>query len=391
MASTVPVKPELIRWAVERSGLPRQQLADQFPHLREWQSGARLPTLKQLEKFAKRTMTPLGYLFLPEPPAEELPLPDFRRVDDRPLGRPSPNLLDTIHDMQRRQQWMRDRLIEQGHEELPYVGSVTHHSHMESLANRIRTTLGLDRDWAETCPTWEDALRKLRDAIEEIGILISTSGVVGLNNSRPLDPDEFRGFVLCDRFAPLVFVNGADVKSAQMFTLAHELAHIWLGKDGVFNLIETLPASDETEKFCNRVAAEFLIPAAKLRAQWPKAEGTNRPFQTISNWFKVSPVVVARRAFDLRMIDSERFFSFYRHQQAEWYALKAKAKEKASGGNFYATQNVRLGRRFAHSVIRAVREGQLLYRDAFQLTGLKGQTFDRFAARLTALNEGGAA
>ncbi len=389
MAVTVAVKPELIRWAVERSGLPFDELRGKFPHLDEWQRGEKQPTLTQLEAFAKRTMTPFGFLFLSEPPEETLPLPDFRTVGDRPVRRPNPNLLDTIHEMQRRQHWMRDYLIEQAQEELGFVASVKKHGSIDTLVMQIRTTLGLDADWAERSATWEDALRTFRDAIESIGILVSTSGVVGLNNNRALDPEEFRGFVLCDPYVPLIFINGADAKSAQMFTLAHELVHIWLGRDGIFNLINTLPAGDETETYCNRVAAEFLIPADKLRAIWPEANGTDKPFQTISRSFKVSPVVAARRALDLGMIGKEEFFSFYRHQQAEWTAKRANTKENSRGGNFYATQNVRLGRRFANAVVQALREGHLLYRDAFQLTGLKGETFKRFATRLTAPTEGG--
>jgi Zn-dependent peptidase ImmA (M78 family) len=384
MASTVAVKPDVIRWAVERSGLPFEDLAGKFPHLNAWQAGEREPTLKQLEAFARRTMTPLGYLFLPEPPMENLPLPDFRTKDDKPVGRASPNLLDTVHEMQRRQQWMRDHLIEQGQEELLFVGSAKEHDSIKMLAIQVRERLGLEANWTEECSNWEEALRKLREAMEEIGILVSTSSVVALNNTRKLDPEEFRGFVLCDRHAPLIFVNGADAKSAQMFTLAHELAHIWLGRDGIFNLVNLMPAGDDTERFCNQVAAEFLIPADKLKARWPQAKGSEKPFRTLSYWFKVSPLVAARRALDLGLVSRGRFFAFYRQQLSEWRTQRAKAKEKASGGDFYATQSVRLGRRFASAVLQAVRAGQLLYHDAFQMTGLKGATFDRFAARLTA-------
>jgi transcriptional regulator with XRE-family HTH domain len=107
--SRIAVKPELIRWARERSGITESVLVERFPKYVEWESGQTQPTLRQLENLAKKTMTPFDYLFLPEPPEEQLPIPDFRTVRDRAVRRPSPNLLETIHTMQMRQDWMRDR------------------------------------------------------------------------------------------------------------------------------------------------------------------------------------------------------------------------------------------------------------------------------------------
>lgn len=379
--SAVSVKPELIRWAIDRSGLPEDELSKKFPKLHDWRTGKKAPTLKQLESFAKKTMTPLGYLFLSKPPEEKLPIPDFRTVGETPIDRPSPNLIDTIHTMQRRQDWMRDFLIEQGQGELPFVGSAKRSRDIEALAKRIRETLGLAVDWSEKLGTWEDALKTLRNSAEGIGILVATSSVVGLNNHRPLNPQEFRGFVLCDSYAPLIFVNSADSKSAQMFTLAHELVHLWLGKGGLFNLIQMMPTDDVTEKFCNQVAAEFLVPGEKLTQRWEEVKVTSNPFHRIARSFKVSPVVAARRALDLGLITKAKFFEFYKQDQAEWKRRKEqeRQKKKKGGPNFYDVQNVRLGRRFAFAVVRAAREGRLLYRDAYQLTDLKGNTFDRFS------------
>jgi Zn-dependent peptidase ImmA (M78 family) len=380
MAETVDIKPELIRWAVQRSGLPFEELAARFPKLDAWQKGDQQPTLRQLEQFAKKTMTPFGYLFLPTPPLEKLDIPDFRTKDDRTPKQPSPNLIETLHDMRRRQQWMRDYLIEEGQEPLAFVGEIQGTPASEATAMRIRAVLGLEDGWAEQCRDWEEAVGQLRNAIEDVGILVSISSVVGLNNKRKLDPEEFRGFVLSDSYAPLIFVNGADSKSAQMFTLAHELAHVWLGMDGLFNLVNTLPADDAAEKLCNQVAAEFLVPADQLTARWNEAEAAGSPFRRLSRWFKVSPIAAARRALDLNLIDRQRFFAFYRKDQEEWQAHKAKEKEERRGGpNFYKVQDIRLGRRFAYAVVVAAREGRLLYRDAYHLTDLKGDTFDRYA------------
>ena len=324
-------------------------------------------------------MTPFGAMFLDAPPNEELPVPDFRTRNDAPLKRYSPNLLDTIQTMQRRQAWMREWLVDQGTEPLDFVGAATIADSFKSLAQRIRKRLELDAEWAEQLPNWEDALQALRRAIERAGIIVFSNGVVGLNNHRPLDPDEFRGFVLCDDIAPVVFVNDADTKSARIFTLAHELVHIWLGRDGVFNLEKLMPAVDKTEQFCNSVAAEFLIPAYKLTERWDEASKTDKPFHTIARWFKVSPVVAARRALDLKFITKPEFFHFYELDRADWLKQKEKDRKKPSGGNFYATQNVRLGRLFSAAVVRAALEGRMLYEEAFQLTGMKGETFHRYA------------
>lgn len=380
---TIDIKPELVRWAVKRSGIPDGDLIASFPKLDAWQRGEAVPTIRQVQNLAQKTMTPLGYFFLDKPPDESLPVRDFRTVGDRKVSRPSPNLIETMQIIQARQAWMREYLIEEGHEPLDFVGSAQKTLSIQSLAARIRESLGLDIDWAERHSSWEDALRTLRVSAERIGIFVCVSGVVGLNTRRPLDPQEFRGFVLCDSHAPFVFINGADAKSAQMFTLAHELVHIWLGVGGVFNLIGTMPHADATERFCNQVAAEFLVPEKKLSARWNEAAATSSPFETIARWFKVSPIVAARRALDLGLIAKAAFFAFYEKVQHAWKRRKDEERTAAKGGpDFYVVQDVRLGRRFAYAIARATREGRLLYRDAYYLTSLKGDTFNRYAALL---------
>jgi Zn-dependent peptidase ImmA (M78 family) len=241
----------------------------------------------------------------------------------------------------------------------------------------MRTALGFEEGWANELPSWTEALRALREAMEDAGILVVVNGIVGNNTHRSLDPDEFRGFVLVDEYAPLVFVNGADYKAPQMFTLAHELAHVFFGSSAAFDLRDTLPASDPMEQRCNRVAAEFLVPEAELRQAWASVHNDPERFQTIARRFKVSSVVAARRALDLRLIRREAFFKFYRaYQDREEEA----AARRPDGGDFYANQNFRVGRRFGSAVIRAAREGKLLYSEAFRLTGLYGRTFERYAS-----------
>jgi len=283
--------------------------------------------------------------------------------------------------MQRRQSWMHDFLVEELEEPLSFVATITLSTEIVEAATRIRQALGLEDGWARRQSTWQDALNIFRENIEQAGILVVASSVVGNNNHRKLDVNEFRGFVLNDNYAPLIFINAADYKSANMFTLAHEVVHVWLGEGGVFNLnFRTLESDDnEIERYCNKVAAELLVPEQELRALWPDTQQREEPFQFIARRFKVSPLVAARRALDLGFITREEFFAFF-----EAYRIDERRKKdkKSDGGDFYNTQNVRIGKRFASAVIRATKESRLLYRDAYQLTNLYGTTFDKYAKSL---------
>ncbi len=371
------IQPDLINWACKRSGMQLAALEKRFPKLPEWLSGETQPTILQLEKFARATLTPMGYLFLPEPPEERLPVPDFRTVRDRSLAQPSAALLETVYSMQRRQDWLREHLEEEAESPLPFVGSITLDTDPAIAARSIRETLGMMDGWADEHTTWESALVGLRRAAESVGIVVVINGVVGNNTHQPLNVQEFRGFVLSDKYAPLIFINGADAKSAQMFTLAHELAHIWIGRDGVFDLPDLEAGPDRLELFCNKVAAEVLIPSNELQNRWPAVAHLAQPFRAMARMFKVSPVVAARRAFDVNLVSHEVFLAFIREYQAHEVS-----RTKSSGGDFYKTQETRIGRRFGLAVTRAAKAGRLLYRDAYRLTGLAGKTFDLFAEGL---------
>src|SRR5262245_58513739 len=209
----VEVRPELIRWARERAGFDVSDLAPRFRQLPAWERGEKHPTFKQLEAFANATRTPFGFLFLPEPPPEPLPIPDFRTVKDRP-ARPSPDLLDTIYSMQRRQDWLREERIEGEADPLEFVGNAHLSDEPTAVGQEMRRAVGLDDGWAGEVPTWQEAVSELRRRIEALGVMAVINGIVGNNTHRKLDVDEFRGFALTDRYAPLIFVNGADAKSA---------------------------------------------------------------------------------------------------------------------------------------------------------------------------------
>jgi Zn-dependent peptidase ImmA (M78 family) len=379
MMNRVDIEPTMLRWACERAGYPPSHLAERIPQLPAWLRGEARPTLKQLEKLANATHTPLGYLFLPAPPEEPLPITDFRTVGDEVRGTPSPDLLDTIYLMQRRQAWLRESLIESGAEPLSFTGSATLDDDPESIGREMRRALGLTDGWGAGVRSWQEAVSELRRAIEQLGVMAVINGIVENNTHRKLDVQEFRGFTLTDPYAPLVFVNGADAKSAQMFSLAHELAHVWLGSQGLSGFVGLFPGGTPVEEWCNRAAAEMLVPGRELRERWREMRREERPFERLARAFKVSPVVAARRVLDLGLIDRDAFFDFY----DEYVGRERHREEKGSGGgDFYNKQNTRVGELFATQVARAALEGRIGFKEAYELTGLNGATFEKYASRL---------
>ena len=373
-----PVNPEILRWARERAGVTQEQLAVKFSKLPEWERGEARPTLKQLEKFARAVHAPFGFLFLSEPPEEHLPIADFRTVADKAGVKASPGLIDTLYAMQRRQAWLREYLVENEAEPLPFAASARLGDDPDAVGREMRRAVGLDDGWAAEVRTWQDAVNELRRMIERLGVMAVINGVVGNNTHRRLRVDEFRGFTLTDHYAPLVFVNGADAKSAQMFTLAHELAHIWLGEGGLSGFESLIPGGTNVEDWCNRAAAEFLVPSRQLRERWVEVRREPHAFEAVARSFKVSPVVAARRAMDLKLVERGAFFDFY-----ERYTNREhRGGTTSSGGNFYNNQNARVGELFATHVMRAAMGGQIGFKQAYELTGLRGGTFQDYAGKL---------
>ena len=384
MASRHPpitLRPRMLTWARERAGLGVDDLARKVnvraERVQTWERSGNI-SMPQAERLARAARVPLGYLFLSRPPDESLPIQDFRVRGDTPPSDPSPDLLETVYAMQRRQMWMRDELIENGTEPLGFIGTYEPNGRANVVSDAMRSALGLVDQWASSETTWSGALRLLRDRAEDAGILVFFNGVVGNNTSRKLNPEEFQGFALVDEYAPLVFVNNADFKAAQMFTLAHELAHLLIGESGVSGFSNMEPAQNATEQFCDQAAAEFLVPEDDLRAFWPSANRLAEPFQAAARHFKVSAIVAARRALDLEMIDRGAFFRFYNEYKSQGSA----SPQASNGGNFWNTQRWRLGPRFASTVMRAVKSGRLSYLEAYSLTDLRGDTFEKLSGRM---------
>jgi Zn-dependent peptidase ImmA (M78 family) len=380
MSLRVDVSPPVMAWAIDRSGRDLDDLERRFPKVADWLSGAVQPTLKQLEAFATATHTSVGLLLLPEPPADELPIPDLRTVAGARAARPSADLLDSIYLCQERQDWYRDYARTHGEQPLAFVGSLRPTDDVEHAAATIRSALGFEPTARRAFASWTEALRGLAEAAEDLGVLVMVSGIVGSNTRRPLDPNEFRGFALVDDLAPVVFVNGADSKAAQIFTLAHELAHIWLGTSAVSDSRLDREQSVEVEQWCDAVAAELLLPLATVRDEHRTGAALSEEIQRLARTYRVSTLVALRRLKDAGFLTGE---AYRRAFDDEHRRVMQRVGRKDEGGDFYKTQPIRASRRFSRAVIASTLEGQTLYRDAFRLLGFKKQaTFEALGRRL---------
>ncbi len=377
MILRVEVEPKLLNWAIERSGEDSVALFSRFDKLDSWLDQSVKPTLKQVEAFAKATHTPVGYLFLHEPPEEQIPIPDYRTMANAPLSRPSANLLETIYICQQRQEWYRNYARNNSLKLLDYVGSVDRRASVERVATRIRKQLGFDLGARRSMRTWEEALRSFITNAEAAGIMVMRDGVVLNNTRRKLDPEEFRGFALTDNLAPLVFINGADTKSAQMFTLAHELAHLWLGETALSSADLGGREEQDIERWCNAVAAELLVPLSILNAEL-RDEGLKEALQRLARQFKVSTLVILRRMRDAGYLSSRKYSQAYALELERLRSISG-----GSGGDFYLSQPNKLSKRFAQALFVSTMEGQTLYRDAMKMSGIKkASTFNELGRSL---------
>lgn len=378
--------PDCLKWARERAGFSvpglAKKLGIQEEKIAAWEQSGEL-TWSLAERLAHVTHTPFGYLFLPSPPIEQLPISDFRTVQTQAILRPSLDLLDTVNDALRRQDWYRDYILSNSGEPLAFAGSLTISSNILEAARRIRDVVRWNAALWKEQSSADSPLSRHVETVEEAGILVMRSSIVGNDTHRHLQVSEFRGFALADKYAPLIFINSADAKAAQLFTLAHELVHIWLGISGITNLNQTRPPDISVERFCNSVAVELLVPMQELRPAWAKNAGTIDPIYQTARQFGVSSLVILRRLFDAGFLTEEEFQRRYTDELSQ---IRQRTAEKEGGGDFYRTLNTRLGKRFVSALVESTLEGRTSYRDAYQLLGVKNaETVRKLASTLEAV------
>jgi Zn-dependent peptidase ImmA (M78 family)/transcriptional regulator with XRE-family HTH domain len=317
-----------------------------------WISGESGPTWNQLEDFARYLNVPVTTFFRPwQDP--EMPLKDFRRGPNAG-STPSMDLLSLVYDARRKQDWWKEQALAT---DCPLVCSVKPAMHPADAGRRVREILGLD-ELQRRSRSWDEFRRNLCAQMERLGVLVLRRGHVRDATSRKIRPDEAAGFAIPDQTAPVVYVNTGTYVNAQIFTLVHEAVHLAMSQQALDDDLEIadLPRQ-ETERFCDRAAAEALVPADELERAW------QGDADVMARKFRVSTWVILLRALELNMIRREEYFRMladYRRQIQKEPTSKRRGRIDAN----IAAWN---GRRFTNAVVERLREGKITHTEAASL------------------------
>jgi Zn-dependent peptidase ImmA (M78 family)/DNA-binding XRE family transcriptional regulator len=371
------INPDILIWARRRSQLSQSVLAKKMSTsaetLNKWEMGQKAPTIRQAQAIAAKTHIPLGYLYLNEPPIERLDLPDLRTVNGIQPNSPSSELLELAALMRERVSWYAEYLRDQGLTSNNCVGRRSSTEDVNQIVNDIRRILAISE--GDYSADQDKYLRLLIKKIEQAGILVMKQATI--RNHRHLSVSEFRGFAISDPVAPLIFINFADVSCARLFTLIHELAHIWLGQSGIS---DAHPDTDKAiEIKCNAIAAQFLVPEDQFLSSWQNERSWMENILQLRRQFRTSRWVIARRAESLGKITLPQYREYTAELRAEYVE---RDKNRKDGGDFYITKKSQISKPFSKAIVSEALSGKLLLREAGQLLDMRPPHVMKYAQEL---------
>ena len=377
----VNIQPAIISWALSQTSEEKlgTKLVDNIKH---WLDGTKSPTFNQIEDFSKKSHIPLGYFFLQTPPIEQISLLEYRTLDSIQLTNPSRNLIDTIHDMEAVQEWMVNYRKEWNYDTISIVGSLKGITDISVIADTIRKDLGLNIEWYKDCGNPSEAFNKVRGLLEECGIVVMMNGIVGKNTHRALDVNEFRAFAMVNEWAPLIFINGADSAGGRLFSLFHELVHLWIGENDLYNDTKySANGIKPIEVTCNAVAGALMVPKTVFLEKWNNNtnDDIHEKIKELARMFRCSSSVIARRALDNKKID-QNVYNMVIEDAIEAY-IQTK-QEKSSGGDYYRVARSKLDGVFVRALCESVNSGRTSFTEAYRLTNTTSKTCSEVASGL---------
>ncbi|MBI4650526.1 ImmA/IrrE family metallo-endopeptidase [Candidatus Desantisbacteria bacterium] len=378
------ITPEVFKWARKSARISEETAADKVhvsvKKLKEWEDGITQPSIRQAEVLAKAYRRPFALFFLPEVPKDFQPLQDFRTKKAKPLSTAS---IFIIREIQQKQAWIREVFEEDKESPLPFIGRFTIKDDPLKVATDILNTLKIYPPKYST----DNPIKEWIYNAELHGIFISRTSFI--HSRLKLDCEEIQGFTISDPYAPFVFVNSNDWNAPQLFTLIHELAHIWIAESGISNDIEPeLKHKDQLhpiELFCNEVAANVLLPAEEIKKINLTIFNSAKDIFKISKTFGVSTFSFLVRAFNLQIITLNKYQILKKEAEKEFQAFlkheeekKAWQKKQKGGPSYYLLNLYKNSRLFTQIVLDAFYGGFIEPTLASSLLNTQVNKFSKF-------------
>ncbi len=332
--------------------------------LRAWEEGGK-PSVAKVDKMSKALHVPFGYFFLTSPYKTSDEAPSFRTLGSRLKDEMSPDLKDVVSHMELVQEWLKDEISFEDGGTSTIAGVIDADDDVITASRKIREQLCLDEDWFRKVGSKDKSYSFLRKKAGDAQVFIFESGVVGNNNKRTLNLEEFRAFALYDEHAPVVFINSKDEPKSKAFSLLHELVHIAIGQNDILS-----GSYNGDESFCNKVAAEIMVPESVFRRFWgSRNSSADKKLDEAASHFKCSISVVTLKAYRLGLIPRESCAEKLK-------VINHSIKQKSGGGDFYRTKRSQLDGNFLSMLNTSVLEGRTRYTEAYRLTGCHGKTYE---------------
>lgn len=365
MQATLQLSVDTLSWAAAANGYSLNEFAHYLYKTEQTASSITQGqiTVEQLKKFSEKAKVPFGFLFLDKPPKDyqlDTNFVDFRTVNQqKPL---SVDFKKTLRDVEHKQTWYKNYLVSIDANKLAFVGKFSKNKQVANniVASDIRSVLNIG---SLTAKNADEYLIALSEACEKNGILIFKNSIVINATRKPLNVQEFRGFVITDEYAPCIFINGADSKNANIFTLAHELAHVWLGESGVSDT--ALNSNNQSEAKCNAIAALVLVPTDEFIQLWDTSiDNARTKIKQLNTHFKVSELVIARTALTHKKISRDLYNEISEETEKYWKLSKEKLKE-SEGGPLPATMvRIRNSKTITNKIVELVKSNKMMPSEA---------------------------
>lgn len=390
MADKAYITPNVLKWARESARMTEETAAAKVSvpvdRFKEWEEGTSRPTIRQAQMLAKAYKRPFALFFLPEVPRDFQPLQDFRKIGSKDLTTSS---IFIIREIQQKQAWISDVYSENQEEKLAFVGRFSIKDNPQIVAKDILDTLKINPVSYKT----DNPIKEWIDSAETNGIFVSRTSFI--HSRLKLDSKELQGFAIADPYAPFVFVNSEDWNAPQLFTLVHELAHIWIAETGISNEVEPdLKNRDKfhpIELFCNEVSANALMPKEIVLNFDSSSFQSSKDVFKVAKQLGVSSFALLVRALNLNIISKSTYqklkkqadidFSEYLKKEADKKA-KQKEKDKQGGPNYFLLQLNRNSRLFTQTVLDAFRGGFIEPTLASNLLNVQVNKFSKLETQL---------